>query len=373
MIFRITDYVHYGTLDNRERGTVKLALQLMGMPHPVNITLQGDCLQDLAGCLVDFRNPSPQMLPAELTQLPENIRGVAGDMTASRRMPVKGKKTMENSLYLDWFTSHHDMVLLESTAFSIKVSLPEWIMDSCEEQVQIMANQQMLRTQVKEWSKTYANTQEDGNLPDHHWDKRLREAEAIAIAYQEVFQKYRLNPTGDIRLAFVMGWDDVLDNIAQSEETGTPCSCKSTGMLSLFDILNEQEAQEVQSCMFHPLFQQVMELTDLCQRQFSREINKSQRNRTEPPEPLNQIFYCIRYITPRILSCLLQEKENDADYCTMAARMTLCVEQTRQTVAALDIRRSQVDDEVTERFSSLLEEVNSFQESLATQSRKSNL
>ncbi|WP_423232435.1 hypothetical protein PVA48_07085 [Akkermansia sp. JRP_AM1] len=59
MIFRITDYVHYGTLDNRERGTVKLALQLMGMPHPVNITLQGDCLQDLAGCLVDFRNPSP--------------------------------------------------------------------------------------------------------------------------------------------------------------------------------------------------------------------------------------------------------------------------------------------------------------------------
>ena len=111
---------------------------------------------------------------------------------------------------------------------------------------------------------------------------------------------------------------------------------------SLFDILNEQEAQEVQSCMFHPLFQQV-------------------------------IFYCIRYITPRILSCLLQEKENAADYCTMAARMALCVEQTRQTVAALDIRRSQVDDEVTERFSSLLEEVNSFQESLATQSRKSNL
>ena len=23
MIFRITDYVHYGTLDNRERGTVR--------------------------------------------------------------------------------------------------------------------------------------------------------------------------------------------------------------------------------------------------------------------------------------------------------------------------------------------------------------
>lgn len=220
MIFRITDYVHYGTLDNRKRGTVHLTLQLMGMPHPVNITLHGDCLQDLAGCVVDFRNPSPQMLPAELTQIPEHIQGVAGDMTASRRMPVKGKKTMENALYLEWFTSHHDMVLLESTVFSIKVSLPEWMMDSCEEQAQIMANQQMLRTQVKEWSRAYSNHQEDGSLPDHHWDKRLREAEAIAIAYQEVFQKYRLNPSGDIRVAFVMGWDEVLDNIAQSEETG---------------------------------------------------------------------------------------------------------------------------------------------------------
>lgn len=373
MIFRITDYVHFGTLDNRERGTVKLMLQLMGMPHPVNIILQGDCLQDMAGCVVDFRNPSPQKLPAELTRLPEIIHGVVGDMTASRRLPAKGKKTMENSLYLEWFTNHHDMVLLESAAFSTKVSLPEWIMDPCDEQVQIMANQQMLRTQVREWSKSYSNNREDGNLPDHQWDRRLREAEAIAIAYQEVFQKYRLNPTGDIRLAFVMGWDEVLDNIAQSEETGTPCSCKSSGILSLFDILNEQEAQEVQSCMFHPLFQQVMELTDLCQRQFSREIGKAQRDRTEPPEPLGQVFYCIRHITPRILSCLLQEKENDADYCTMAARMALCVEQVRQTVSVLESCKTLTEDEVKERFSSLLEEVNSFQESLATQSRKSNL
>ena len=98
MIFRITDYVQRGTLDNRERGTIRLVLHLMGMPHPVRITLQGDCLQDLAGCLVEFENPAPQMLPAELTALPDVIRGVTGDMTASRRMPVKGRKTLENSL-----------------------------------------------------------------------------------------------------------------------------------------------------------------------------------------------------------------------------------------------------------------------------------
>ena len=55
MIFRITDYVHYGTLDNRERGTVRLTLQLMGMPHPVNITLQ------ISG--IPLPRPFPQNLP----------------------------------------------------------------------------------------------------------------------------------------------------------------------------------------------------------------------------------------------------------------------------------------------------------------------
>lgn len=53
--------------------------------------------------------------------------------------------------------------------------------------------------------------------------------------------------------------------------------------------------------------------------------------------------------------------------------MALCVEQTRLTVSALKNNGRQIGDEVRERFSSLLEEVSSFQESLATQSRKSNL
>lgn len=372
MIFRITDYVQRGRLDNRERGTVRLTLHLMGMNRPVQVILQGDCLQDLAGCFTEFENPSPLPLPEELQTLPDKIRGVTGDMTASRRLPLKGK-AVNNTLYLEWFTDQYDMVLLESPSFSVKVSLPEWDMDGCEEQVQIMANQQMLRTQVEQWSKHYAINREDGDLPDHAWDKRLREAEAIAIAYQEVFQKYRLHPTGDIRLAFVMGWDEVLDGIAQSEENGTPCSCKSTGMLSLFDILNEQETEEVQSCMFSSLFQQVMELTELCQRKFSRDINRVQKTKTEPPKPLAQLFYCIRYITPRILSCLLQEKEDGADYVTMAARMALCVEQTHDTVETLHTCRTFTSREVKKRFSTLLEEITAFQESLATQSKKSNL
>lgn len=60
MIFRITDYVQRGTLDNRERGTIRLVLHLMGMPHPVRITLQGDCLQDLAGAWWNLKIPRPR-------------------------------------------------------------------------------------------------------------------------------------------------------------------------------------------------------------------------------------------------------------------------------------------------------------------------
>lgn len=297
MIFRITDYVHYGTLDNRKRGTVHLTLQLMGMPHPVNITLHGDCLQDLAGCVVDFRNPSPQMLPAELTQIPEHIQGVAGDMTASRRMPVKGKKTMENALYLEWFTSHHDMVLLESTVFSIKVSLPEWMMDSCEEQAQIMANQQMLRTQVKEWSRAYSNHQEDGSLPDHHWDKRLREAEAIAIAYQEVFQKYRLNPSGDIRVALSWAGMKCWTTSPSRKKRGRPVPAKAPACSAcLTSSMNRRPGKCSPACfILFPAGNGTDGSVPAPVQPGNQQGPEEQDRAAGTPEP---DFYCIRYITP---------------------------------------------------------------------------
>lgn len=372
MLFRISDYVQRGSLDNRQKGLVRLTLHILGLELPVTIDLQGDCLRDLAGCFMEFENPHPQRLPSEGAALPTKVRGTVGDMTASRRTPSTGNR-LANALYLEWFTDHDDMVLLESLNYSMTVSLPEWEMEESEEQVQIMTNQQMFRSHVKHWAKLYANHQEDGDLPDHHWDKRLREAEGIAIAYQEVFQKYRFNPTGDIRLAFVMGWDEVLDGIAQSEENGTPCTSKSSGMLSLFDILNEEEAQEVQSCMFQPLFQQVMELTELCQRNFKREISQARLNKEEPREPFGQLFFCIRYITPRILSCLLQDKEDEADFSTMAARMAMCVDETERTTASLQEHRKLIGHEVMEGFSNLLEEITTFQISLARQSKRTNL
>ncbi len=373
MIFRITEYVRNGVIDNRERGVTRLTLHLQGVDKPVCFRLLGDCLQDLAGCVTEFENPAPQKLPGELGAFPQMMHGVTGDMTSSRRIPDKGKNTIENRLYLEWFSDRHEMLLIESADFNVKVSLPDWQMDNCEEQAQIMTNQQMLRSMVKNWTGHYADMKEDGDLPDHRWDHRLREAEAIAIAYQEVFRKYKHNPLGDIRIAFVMGWDDVLDDLAQSEEQGTPCASSNSGMLSLFDILNDSEAEEVQSCMERPLFRQVMELTDLCQCAFNKEINRAQRKKTEPPAPLGQIFYSIRYITPRILSALLQEKEHGADYATMAARMAMCMEQLRQTSFAIEDAKLPIDGDIKEGFISLQEEVNSFRESLVTLSKKSKL
>ncbi len=373
MIFRLTDYVRSGTLDNRERGIVRLTLRLEGIQSPVHFQLQGDCLQDLAGCVTEFENPAPLKTPIPPEALPPLTHGVTGDLSASYRRSDKNQRTVENLLYLEWFTDRYEMLLIESSAFNVKVSLPEWDMSPCEEQAQIMTNQQMLRDAVKEWTHRYAEATEDGELPDHHWDKRLREAEAIAIAYQEIFRKYRLNPMGDVRMAFVMSWDEVLDDIAQSEEQGTPCASSNSDMLSLFDILTEQEAQEVQSCMERPLFRQVMELTDMCRHSFSKEVKQSQQQKAEPPAPLDQIFYTIRYITPRILSALLQEKEHGADYGTMAARMAMCMEQIRRASLAIKEGGLLIETDIKEGFLSLQDELNAFRESLVTQSKKSNL
>lgn len=66
MIFRITDYVHYGTLDNRERGTVRLTLQLMGMPHPVNITCRGTASRIWPVAWLISGIPLPRLFPRNL-------------------------------------------------------------------------------------------------------------------------------------------------------------------------------------------------------------------------------------------------------------------------------------------------------------------
>lgn len=341
MIFHLSEYIKRGRIDNRTRGVVLLELFLRGRKQPVCFRLAGDCMRDLAGCLAEFSLLKAQNVPDNIAQedfFSLEEEGLVGDMTASKRtLPRETGRGLSNQLYLEWFTPRHGMFLLEINNAKLNVSLSEWSMDTADEQAQIMCNQQALRDYVAAWIDQYAHYQDDPDpLPDSRWDIRLREAEASAIAFQEIHRKYRMELFAETRESFVMGWDKVLGDLAAADENGTMISTRISGALSLFDILNDDEAIDAQLGMSHPLFQQIMKITETTQRLFARFISPGRRHRgavCQPDVPV--LFMAIRYITPNTLSCLLQLNEDHADYQVLAQKLSRCAERVSQALQAI--------------------------------------
>ncbi len=338
MLIRLTDYVERGVIDNRRRDVVSVRLYVKGRPLPIEFELEGNCRKDLAGCLVDFQvmMDGEGMLSAASPLEPGHYTGLAGDITASKRVKKRGNPgKLENGLYLELFSDELGMIVVEGEHYEIKVSPFQWSLDSCDEQAQIMCSQQVFHDYVQGWIKQFSMTQEDSPpLPDHRWDVRLREAEGVAIAYQEVHHKFKNVPCGDTSEAFVMGWYDMLGELADSEENGTSFCCRISGSLSLFDILSDEEAIEAQLSMSHPMFQQMIEITETAQKLFAKQINDLQVSRKPPGEELGIVFHAIRYTTPNILSCLLQINEGNARNDILAERLFRCASHIQK---ALDV------------------------------------
>lgn len=377
MFFHLTQLIDHGIIDNRVPGIVDLSLWVKGEEHPMVFKLEGDCLRDIAGCRLEFRlkHETPENMLRMLSSLPERgenlpaLPGVMGDMTASKRTwKSKNRKTILNSMYLEWFCEEEGAAyLIDSNQCELSVSLPEWTMDSCDEQAQIMTNQQVLRDYVLTWIEEYSLTSSDPDpIPDHRWDTRLREAEGIALIYQEIHQKFGSHPLGEIAEAFVMGWDSRLDKMADSDENGTAFSCKIRGALNIFDILDEEEAIEAQLCMSHPLFQKILSFTEYIHATFSGLFEGQPPPYPQVPPEITQLFEMVRYITPNILSCLLQINSGDANYSQLTTRMSRCSGRIEQSVN--DIKKGQENNlKLEEMLSDLLSEAVSMQNDFAKQ------
>lgn len=92
MALRIHQSVVRGEIDNRRRGRIEGWIALVGVEQPVTLELTGNCLRDLAGCVARFENPQP-MATEEEANVPALLqRGVAGEITASRKVRVLKKR-----------------------------------------------------------------------------------------------------------------------------------------------------------------------------------------------------------------------------------------------------------------------------------------
>ena len=146
MAWRIERQVVRGEIDNRTHGRISGKIWLIGKAEPVVLDLKGNGDRDMAGRVLRFSNPDPEV--GEDVGLMVEQRGWTGDLTASCKVKVPdcsveemmrlGKKFpwhWANCLYLEWFSEANGRVVIEATDFELELTgEPEWKFDEAEEE-----------------------------------------------------------------------------------------------------------------------------------------------------------------------------------------------------------------------------------------------
>lgn len=237
MAWRIQNQVVRGEIDNTVEGTTTGWLWLLGRSDPVLLDLAGDCWRDLAGARLSFRNPDPTA--GLVRELADRQRGVVGDMTASRKIRVPECRADEfaarravgeevptvlrNHLSLEWFSESDGRVVIETAGFELKLSERCWSMDEDSEEAQKLANLQAMRDFLDRMIARRPLAPDDRAEDDERkWEEHLQESDRLTDAYQEVIEKYTGDPDAEQKEAFVMGWDGLLERMADEAEGKKP-------------------------------------------------------------------------------------------------------------------------------------------------------
>jgi hypothetical protein len=239
MAWRIEDAVAHGEIDNTVVGHTTGRIWLAGRDEPLILSLDGDCWRDLAGTRLQFENPAPQVV-ADSEALDMDQVGIIGDMTASRKNKVPTVSDEEvhelyqnhleiphewqNTLYLEWFSEINGRVVIETAAYTLTISPHEWEMDEDEEDAQKLANLNSMRDfmaqVIRRRDSGGPESEISEELDEFAWEERLKESDRLTDAYQEVLEKYMEDADSEQKEAFVMGWDGLLDALAERDEAG---------------------------------------------------------------------------------------------------------------------------------------------------------
>lgn len=229
MAFRIHDSVVRGEVDNRVKGIVRGKIWVEGCTEPVVLELKGNAWPDLAGCLLTFTNPLERVAPPHLESLLPLQKGVAGDLTASRKVRVfdvpleealemirrkeKPPEHMANSLYLEWFSEANGRVVVESADYQLEISAPEWRMTPEEDRQRAVDAAAGMDDFMRKLTEAIEEHQRDQKDPREEWDehdyeKLMKESDARTDKYLELLEKYGDSEEAEELIAKEMGWFD---------------------------------------------------------------------------------------------------------------------------------------------------------------------
>ncbi len=289
MAWRIDEAVTHGEIDNTVEGHTSGRIWLIGRTEPLELALDGDCWRDLAGTRLRFKNPKP-VAQDTVHELETAQSGIVGDITASRKNKVATVSDEElqqlyaddaaipfewrNTLYLEWFSESNGRVLIESASYVMEISPQEWEMDEDAEDAQKLANMNSMRDfmaqVIRRSEPTPRDSEDPAQLDEYQWEERLKESDRLSDAYQEVLEKYMEDADSEQKEAFVMGWDSLLDALADRDEGGTSGEDYDPNLdpLIIFDDDEdiededylETEASDYESGSNHPLQARAQEL-----------------------------------------------------------------------------------------------------------------
>ncbi|MBK8038031.1 MAG: hypothetical protein IPK22_13010 [Verrucomicrobiaceae bacterium] len=248
MAFRLDQAIVRGELDNTEQGHLRGRIWLEGREQPLTLDLEGDAWRDVAGARITFTNPEPRRQKNQGDLKPVQ-HGIVGDITVSKKVKQitasdeEWQRCMEdgkqptfewrNSLYIEWFSEENGRVVIESADFELQITEFTWQMDEAEEQAQQFANLNAMRN----WLATIIQRpekkddddddgfDEDEDLPvsEAEWEESLKLSDRLTDAHMEAMDKYADDDDDETKVAFVMGWDHMLDMMAQAQEnSGKP-------------------------------------------------------------------------------------------------------------------------------------------------------
>lgn len=242
MAMRIHQSVVRGEIDNSDMGRVRGRIWLLGREQPVVLDLTGNCWRDLAGCRLTFSNPKPASTDDNGARLAAVQIGVAGDMTASRKVRVfdiplgealamikKGgvpPEHMANSIYIEWFSDANGRVVIESADYATEVSKPAWTLSPEAEKEQIESTKQAMLEWLDRLDEALQaqapqeyDPDEDKPLDEFGYEKVMRESDVRTEKYMELLEKYEGHPDRERIVAREMGWE-WLEEALEADERG---------------------------------------------------------------------------------------------------------------------------------------------------------
>jgi hypothetical protein len=239
MAWRIHDSVIRGEIDNRVKGRVSGRVWLDGPAEPVTLDLEGNACADLAGCLLQFKNPLKTIPMRKDATMNPVQRGQIGDLTASRKVRVpavpmeeflnwpKGKgpppSRWANCLYLEWFSEANDRVVIESADYELTISPPEWRLtpaEDAERARQAAAGMQDFMGQLTRAIEQHQRGQkpQEEEWDEHDYEKFMKECDARTDKYLELLDKHGDSEEADALIAREMGWERELTEEEAEEE-----------------------------------------------------------------------------------------------------------------------------------------------------------